>query len=235
MSTISLAQFDEQSLAALVQLVGAVDDAGLWEAMERTSIPPTRIDQLGVVQGWLRDFDTITANESTLWSRAIYPMLVLAEEERVRAWSQVAVRATLGTVEIAGVVDGVLAREGVVGGQATPPFLLVVETKRGIDATDPRPQLLAALLASVEAERVQGGGARGAIERFGCFTVGDTWKFLHAVERVIEGNPSRSMSVSWSRAFSERLESDAILATLRGIVERGIAQEQAESRAASVK
>ncbi len=29
------------------------------------------------------------------------------------------------------------------------------------------------------------------------------------------------MSVSWSRAFSERLESDAILATLRGIVERG--------------
>jgi len=47
----------------------------------------------------------------------------------------VAVRATFGAVELVGVVDGVLAREGVVGGQAVTPFLLVVATKRGIDAT----------------------------------------------------------------------------------------------------
>ncbi|MFO0650714.1 MAG: hypothetical protein U0326_31110 [Polyangiales bacterium] len=225
MPTVSLAQFDESQLDALVQLVGPVDDTALWNSLAKTVIPTTRSQELSVVLGWLRDFDTVTVNESTLWARAIYPLLVLAEEERVRAWSQVPVRATLGGVELAGVVDGVLAREGVVGGQATPPFLLVVETKRGIDATDPRAQLLAAMLASIEAERAH-GHPPSAIERFGCFTVGDTWKFLHAVERVIDGTPSRAMSVSWSRAFSERLEAEAILATLRGIVGREIAAEQ---------
>lgn len=224
MATLLIAQVDEPQLASLVRLTGPADDDGLWRALEATPVPASRAQELGVVLGWLRGFDTLTANEATLWARAIYPMLVLAEEERVRAWSQVTVRGTLGAVELVGVIDGVLAREGVVGGQATTPFLLVVETKRGIDATDPRPQLLAALLASVEAERARGDAAGEPIERFGCFTVGDTWKFLRAVESVVEGSPSRAMSVSWSRAFSERLESDAILAMLRGIVARGIAR-----------
>jgi len=95
------------------------------------------------------------------------------------------------------------------------------------DATDPRPQLIAALLASIGAERVQGDAAERAIERFGRFTVGDTWKFLRVVERGVDADPGRTMSVSWSRAFSERLEADAILATLRGIVGREIAAERA--------
>ncbi len=225
MATLSLAQIDEAQLAALAVLTGPVDDAALWDSLEATPVPPRRAQELDVVLGWLRGFDAVTANESTLWARAIYPMLVLAEEERVRAWSQVAVRAALGDVELAGVIDGVLAREGVAGGQATTPFLLVVETKRGIDATDPRPQLLAALLASVEAERARNGAA-GAIERFGCFTVGDTWKFVRVVATRMEGAPGRAMAVSWSRAFSERLESAAVLAVLHGIVAREIAHER---------
>ncbi|MFO0644618.1 MAG: hypothetical protein U0326_00105 [Polyangiales bacterium] len=222
MPTFSLAQFDESQLETLVHLVGPIDDSELWKKLENTVIPTARAQELAVVLGWLRDFDTVTVNESTLWARAIYPLLVLAEEERVRAWSQVPVRATVGGVDLVGVVDGVLAREGIVGGQATPPFLLVVETKRGIDATDPRAQLLAAMLTSIEAERAL-SRSTDPIERFGCFTVGDTWKFLRAVECPIENSPGRSMSVSWSRAFSERLEAWAILATLRGIVGREIA------------
>lgn len=226
MPTLSLAQIDEAQLAALALLTGPMDDAALWDALEATPVPPQRARELEVVLGWLRGFDAVTANESTLWARAIYPMLVLAEEERVRAWSQVAVRAALGDVELAGVVDGVLAREGVAGGQATTPFLLVVETKRGIDSTDPRPQLLAALLVSIEAERARGGGGGGAVERFGCFTVGDTWKFVRVVETRTEAPPGRAMAVSWSRPFTERLESPAVLAVLHGIVAREIAHER---------
>lgn len=227
MTTLSFAQIDEQQLSTLVHLVGPIDDEPLWSALEKTVVPPRQTQELDVVRGWLRGFDTVTANESTLWARAIYPMLVLAEEDRVRAWSQVMVRATLRvgeeSVELAGVIDGVLARESVVGGQAVAPLLLVVETKRGIDATDPRPQLLAALLASIEAERALNTRSSEVIERFGCFTVGDTWKFLRAEARRTPEAPTRAMSISWSRAFSERLESDAILSTLRGVVARGIA------------
>lgn len=223
----TLAQIDETQLNALVKLVGPADEAPLWSALEKTPLLAKRVQELDVVRSWWSDFDAVTANDSTLWSRAIYPLLVLSEEERVRAWSQVPLRATLdvghGPVELVGVVDGALAREGVVGGTAVPPFLLVVENKRGIDATDPRLQLLAAVLASIEAERAQSETTLDAVERFGCFTVGDTWKFLHAVERVSEKEPRRVMSIGWSRAFSERLEAAAILATLRGIVLRGVA------------
>jgi hypothetical protein len=155
-------------------------------------------------------------------------VLVLAEEERVRAWSQVPLRASVvreGTAtEIVGVVDGALAREGVAGGQATPPFLLVVEAKRGIDAADPRPQLLAAMLASIEGERAALKRGDATIERFGCFTVGDTWKFLHAKEQPTLEAPGRVMTIGWSRPYSERFEASVILATLRGVVLRGIAE-----------
>src|SRR5262245_43117086 len=56
-----------------------------------------------------------TLNEATLWSRALYPLLELAEIGRVRAWAEVALAAKdpYSDTELAGVVDGVLAPEGV--------------------------------------------------------------------------------------------------------------------------
>jgi hypothetical protein len=50
-------------------------------------------------------------NEATVWARAIYPLLMQAERDAVRAWAQVPLRATYPTFEISGVVDGVLGKE----------------------------------------------------------------------------------------------------------------------------
>jgi hypothetical protein len=99
----------------------------------------------------------------------------------------------------------------------------VIETKRGVDATDPRPQLLAAILAVLWTRlghaRV---GAAGPVEMFGCFTVSDTWTFVHAEATVRpEGSqPRLGVLLSWSREYTERVEAEAILGVLRWITRR---------------
>lgn len=167
-----------------------------------------------------------TLNEATIWSRAIYPLLELAETEQVRAWAEVplAAKDPFSDAELAGVVDGVLAPDGVLAGAPGQPFLLVVEAKRGMDGVDPRPQLIGALLAVVWSEL--GRGSAPTAESFGCFTVGDIWTFVRAEARVLpDGTPPRlAMTLSWSREYAERTEADAILRLLRHVTRRAVAR-----------
>jgi len=162
-------------------------------------------------------------NEATLWSRAVYPLLELAETDRVHAWSEVAIAARdpYTDAEVAGVVDGVLAPEGMLAGSPGTPFLLVMEAKRGMDGADPRPQLLAALLAVLwTGVRDKGEGA--PVEALGCFTVGDLWTFVHAeaTVRPAGSTPRLGIMLSWSREYAERTEAEAILRVLRWITRR---------------
>src|SRR5208337_3921489 len=137
--------------------------------------------QLRYLSGKLAHVRTTTLNEATLWARAVYPLLELAETDDVRAWAEVplAARDPYSDTELAGVVDGVLAPEGVLAGAPGQPFLLGMEAKRGMEATDPRPALLAALLA-VLWTRIGQPDTEGPVEAFGCFTVGDIWTFVRA-------------------------------------------------------
>lgn len=189
--------------------VSAVDDA--------TSV------QLAYLTGKLAAARPTTLNEATLWSRAIYPLLELAETDLVRAWAQVPISAKdpHTDTELAGVVDGVLAHEGVLSGAPGQPFLLVMEAKRGMDATDPRPQLLGAILAVLWAKIAHAGDAAPA-EAFGCFTVGDIWTFVRAeaVVRAAGTVPRLAVTLSWSREFTERAEANAILRVLSWITRR---------------
>jgi len=118
-------------------------------------------------------------------------------------------------------VDGVLAQEGVLPGTPGQPFLLVMEAKRGIGATDPRPALLAALLAVLWTKLGQAAGASKA-EAFGCFTAGDIWTFVRAraVVRSEAHAPRLGVTFSWSREYAERSEAGAILQVLRWITRR---------------
>ena len=164
-----------------------------------------------------------TLNEATLWSRALYPLLELAETGRVRAWSEVALAAKdpHSDTELSGIVDGVLAQEGVLAGAPDQPFLLVMEAKRVMGATDPRPALLAALLA-VLWNKLSHAEGQGKAEAFGCFTAGDIWTFVRAeaVVRSEAHTPRLGVTLSWSREYTERAEAGAILQVLRGITGR---------------
>jgi hypothetical protein len=206
------------ALGALTSLVGPEDADALWAELERTPLPDDRRPLLEWLTGRLLRLAPVTANESTVWARAIYPLLMLAEEGQVRAWSQVPVSATLEQagepVELSGVLDGVLALRDALGSFARPPFLLVVETKRGLESVDPRPQLLAGLLAATASTDTP------SAVRFGCFTVGHTWTFVRATIDL-RGRPE--MRLAWSREYAQTVEAERILAILTGIVRIGAA------------
>lgn len=212
-----------------------LDDLGRFAALESRGMAPepwqgeaavldtVTQTQLAYLTEKLSGARPTTLNEATLWSRAIYPLLELAETGLVRAWAQVpfAARDPHSDTEISGVVDGVLAREGVLAGAPGQPFLLVMEAKRGMDATDPRPQLLAAILGVLWTRMTQAEPDR-PIEAFGCFTVGDIWTFVHAeaLVRPPQSAPRLAVTLSWSREYTERVEADAILRVLSWITRR---------------
>jgi hypothetical protein len=74
-------------------------------------------------------------NEATIWSRAIYPMLMLAGSEHMQAFAQVPLEARVARFELSGTLDGAPATSLTGGVEA--PFLVVVEAKLGLDAINP--------------------------------------------------------------------------------------------------
>jgi hypothetical protein len=106
-----------------------------------------------------------------------------------------------------------------------------MEAKRGMDATDPRPALLGALVAVLwtniaragEAPAMtMGGDPPRTLEAFGCFTVADVWTFVRAeaVVRLAASAPRLGVTLSWSREHTESFEAEAIWRVLRWIVGR---------------
>ncbi len=224
MTKLALASVTLDDLARLAVL----ESRGTTESPWNGPVDPpdaAALVQLRYLTAKLVETHPILLNEVTLWARAIYPLLELAEAGNVRAWGGVplAARDPYSDTELLGVVDGVLApEEGVLAGTPGQPFLLVLETKRGVDATDPRPQLFAAILAVLWTRLGRAHGEGGPVEVFGCFTVSDTWTFVQAEATVRpEGShPRLGVMLSWSREYTERVEAEAILRVLRWITRR---------------
>lgn len=167
--------------------------------------------------GRLKRFHAARANEATLWSRAIYPMLMLVERDDILAWAQapVATRWVPGDIELRGVADGALARDE--AGLPAEPYLLVIEAKRGVDAQDPMAQCVGAMLAVALGSR---GGAK-PVEVFGAFTIAATWTFVRAMLMTDPQDAARlRLELNVSREYEGRFEATLILAILKGIVQR---------------
>jgi hypothetical protein len=225
MTKLSLASVTLEDLAPLVRLESREPPTDLWD-VTTDAIEPSLQEHLRYLTNKLRVARPTTLNEATVWSRAIYPLLELAETDRVRAWAEVLLgtRDPFSGTEIAGVIDGVLAPEGLLAGAPDLPFLLVVEAKRGMEALDPRPQLIAALVAVLWAELGRRGGEHA--ETFGCFTVGDIWTFAHATATALPvgSSPRLAVSLAWSREYAERSEAETIFRLLCRVVRKGDAR-----------
>jgi len=223
MTKFSLASVSLDDLARLAVLESRSMTADPWDGAVEPPDEATRV-QLRYLSAKLAQAHPTTLNEATLWSRAVYPLLELAETGRVRAWAEVTLTARdpYTDTELSGIVDGVLAPEGVLAGAPGLPFLLVVEAKRGMEATDPRPQLLAAMLALLWTGLSHARAEQEPVEAFGCFTVGDIWTFVRAEAAVRpEGSaPRLGVTLSWSREYTERAEAEVILGVLRWITRR---------------
>ncbi len=218
MQTISLSSF---SLELFGQETGHTltrsRDEALWSALEQTPITESDRVTLASNAERLKRFHSTRANEATLWSRAIYPLLMLAESEDIIAWAQAPLLARWapGDLELRGVVDGALALDE--AGLPAEPYLLVIEAKRGVDAQDPMAQCVGSMLA-VGLQRVSRGVPA---EVFGCFTVADTWTFLRGRLAAPSNDPPRlTLDLTVSREYEGRFESALVLAILKGVVQR---------------
>jgi hypothetical protein len=201
--------------------VAALDDEGLaedpWESW--TNDPLTDAEQAAVqdVVRRLRHTEATLVNEATLWARVVYPLLVLAERDHIQAWSQVPIAATVGDAELVGVVDGAFGRP--VAGVLEAPWLLVVEAKRGVDATSPRVQLYGELLASAALHHKRRPRPVHFLD--GCTTVADTFTFVRAEVADIDG-ARPSLKVRSSREYTAKSEARGILAVLKRVVAEGL-------------
>jgi hypothetical protein len=186
-------------------------DPGFWEELARRELSAGDRVALGLVTGKLVDYRAHRVNEATIWARAIYPLLVLAERGSIRAWSEVPLAATFGEVELHGEADGALA--GSLAEEIGLPYLVVVDAKRGVAGTDPVAQLLGAMLC---AARLNGEEGRPADEVYGCYTIADVWTFVRS--KIEWSGPRPAMSLLTSSEYMEKTEAATILAILESIV-----------------
>ncbi|HEY9908132.1 MAG TPA: hypothetical protein V6D18_11090 [Thermosynechococcaceae cyanobacterium] len=168
--------------------------------------------QLQVIEDRLSLVSPHLLNEATIWARAIYPLLVLAESGSVRAWSEVVVSTQYPAFEVNGIIDGVLGQE--VAGRLDTPYLVVVEAKKGIGGEDPVPQLYGQVLTAARLNWERHPQETQVI--FGAYTIADTWVFVRAEVSGFESQVSLLIEVS--KEYSQRYEAAAILKILKQIV-----------------
>ena len=163
----------------------------------------------------MRQLPVHLLNAATVWARAVYPLLLLAETETVRAWAEVSLTANYRNFALEGVVDGVLGNS--ITGRLEAPYVVVTEAKRGIEAQNPTAQVYAQLLA---AARLNHNGA-GPQEVFGCYTIADAWTFMRAqIDEIDSEQPI--MQVETSEEYVAKLEAETIVKILKNFVNQGV-------------
>ncbi len=202
---------------AILQEHGVVP--ALWDGMQVT-LAAHEQQQLQTVTAYLRNYQLSLMNEATIWSRAIYPILLLAETAPIQAWAQVPLRAVYPQFELEGLADGVLGYA--LSGRIDSPYLVVVEAKRGLEAQNPQFQLYGSLLAAAWLNQQKTPAAQQEI--YGCYTIADSWTFVRAIVSGFTAEKP-SLTVQFSREYAERLEAEAILRILKYIVQQALARE----------
>ena len=217
MCTYTFSQLTEEVIHRFVTLH---ESEGALEEWEKMQIPLTEDEhrRLEDITATLRYHQLLAMNEATLWSRAIYPLLVLAEQGHVRAWSGVSLKAAYPTFALEGEVDGALAPA--TGGRIRPPYLIVHEAKRGLNAPDPLYQLYGEMLAAarINAER----DLTTEQEIFGCYTVNETWAFVRGIVSDMESDKP-TFAVEFSPDYDCIWEAEEIVQLLKFIVAKQLA------------
>jgi hypothetical protein len=184
-----------------------------WLQVNSTSLTTAEQQSLLSIQARLRNYRTHLMNEATLWARAIYPLLLFAEQGPIQAWSGVALQATYPQFEIDGIADGALGKY--VSGFLETPYLVVVEAKRGLETTNPVYQLYGQLLAAAHLNWEN--DSQEPQEIFGCYTIADSWSFVRAeVSGISAEKPT--LRIESSGEYPEQTEASIIVKILKKMV-----------------
>ena len=212
MQKYALSQLNGETLKALVTLH---EEDGTLEAWEKMKIALTakEIIHLDYIKSDAHRHHWLIMNEATLWGRAIYPLLRLAEQDRIIAWAGVPLKATYPAFELEGEADGALAPS--VGGRIEPPYLVVHEAKRGLNAPNPQFQLYGEMLAAAWLN--WNNKPTPEQEIFGCYTVNDTWAFVRGIVGDIESEKP-TLDIEFAPVYNSVLEAERIVELLKFIV-----------------
>ncbi|RKU15575.1 hypothetical protein C6501_06675 [Candidatus Poribacteria bacterium] len=220
METYIFSQLTEETLRTLVTLNEKYVAPEEWEKMQ-IALTAEEGRQLEELKSKLRHRHLLVMNEATLWARAIYPMLMLAERGYIQAWSSVPLKASYLTFELEGEADGALAPS--LGGRIQPPYLIVNEAKRGIHAPDPQFQLYGEMLAAAwltwqkNSETDINPDSIIEQEIFGCYTVNDSWAFVRGAVSDIE-TEKPVFTIEFSPDYNGIWDGEQIVQLLKFIV-----------------
>ena len=100
--------FSTVTLALLRQVVNLQerDASEIWLASAEIQLSDRERLQLEIIQSYLIHEKLHLLNEATLWARAIYPLLLIAEKTGIRAWSEVPLSAVYSQFEVDDIADG---------------------------------------------------------------------------------------------------------------------------------
>jgi hypothetical protein len=210
--------FSEISLKDLKKIV-ALRQKGIadysWTQVEKCQIAEEEKSQLSYITNHTKHYPAHIMNEATLWARLIYPLLQLAERDDILATSEVGITAQYAKFELNGILDGVLGK--CIAGNPEVPYLVILEAKRGLENTNPQPQLYSQLLATARLNQEDENNNQAVQEIFGCYTVADVWTFVRAeISEMDSDHPM--MMLEHSKEYSENLEAEMILKMLKSIV-----------------
>ena len=184
-----------------------------WTQTETISITQDEEFQLRYITNQLKTYPAHVMNEATLWARAIYPLLRLAERDNILATSEVSITAQYPQFEFNGIIDGVLGK--CIAGNLETPYMVVLEAKRGIEGKNPQPQLYSQLLATARLNWEDNHNETQEI--FGCYTIADVWTCVRAEISKIDSDVP-TVILEHSREYSESAEAKTILKLLKSII-----------------
>ena len=216
MKTYAFNELNATRLQEIAAIHYEAPEPRVWEELARREISEREREALEHIVVKLRDFRLLLANEATVWARAIYPVLELAERGGIFAFALVALSGSFDDTELRGEADGALAAG--VNSEPDTPYVVIIEAKRGIGGTEPVSQLVGALLCAARRNERDG---KPAGEIYGVYTVADVWTFVRA--RIDWSQPRPTVRVLASGEYTEKLEAPTILAILESIVDKYVA------------
>lgn len=206
------------TLADLERVVDLHEQSGIkhpWMQVDTITLTADELRRVDDIRTNLVGRQVHLLNEATIWSRAIYPLLIIAETDDIQAWAEVPLQATYPQFMLEGIADGVLGKSGI--GRVKAPYLVMVETKRGIENANPIFQLYGQLLAAARINWAE--DSKDPQEIFGCYTIADSWTFVRAQVEGLQTERPR-LTVEVSGEYVEKVEMETILMILKRIIER---------------
>jgi hypothetical protein len=188
-----------------------------WAAVEDMELDADVILQGDFITQRLLAEPAHLLNEATIWARAIYPLLMLGEQGEIRARAEVPLSAQYDRFQVSGVADGAMGKT--IGSRIVAPFLVVLEAKRGIEGSDPIPQLYGEMLAAARLNWLLNAQEPQVI--FGCYTIADTWTFVKGLVQGMDSDRPK-LSVEYSHEYTQKYDALTILKLIKSIVRQAV-------------